>query len=133
MFDVELKLENQPGALAKMGEVLGKNGIPIYGGGVFVHNGIGIAHFLFEDGLRTRNVLETAGIEVISVNQVLIQRLKQGTPGQLGKFTGLMAAAGVNILAQYSDHDNQLILIVDDYEKGKQISKQWMKSIASGV
>ncbi len=36
-----------------------------------------------------------------------------------------MADAGVNIEVLYSDHDNQLILVVDDIEKGREISEQW--------
>jgi hypothetical protein len=34
--------------------------------------------------------------------------------GQLGKITRRIADAGVNIEAMYSDHDHQLILVVDD-------------------
>jgi hypothetical protein len=45
---------------------------------------------------------------------VLVQRLNQGEPGQLGKITRRMAEAGVNIEILYSDHDHQLILVVDD-------------------
>ena len=33
-----------------MGEALGRAGVSIEGGGGFVHNGTGVAHFLFADG-----------------------------------------------------------------------------------
>ena len=33
--------------------------------------------------------------------------------------------AGVNIEVMYSDHDNQLILVVDDDEKARAVSKAW--------
>ena len=36
-----------------------------------------------------------------------------------------MGDAGVNIEVMYSDHDNQLILVVDDFEKGRRVSQQW--------
>jgi hypothetical protein len=42
-------------------------------------------------------------------------------------FCRRIADAGINILAQYSDHANQLIVVVDDLEKGKVVSEQWMK------
>jgi hypothetical protein len=42
--------------------------------------------------------------------------------------TRLMERAGVNIETLYSDHANQLILVVDDYEKGKLVSDQWRES-----
>lgn len=33
----------------------------------------------------------------------------------------------MNILVQYSDHANQLIVVVDDIEKGKLVSEAWIK------
>ncbi len=39
----------------------------------------------------------------------------------------MMADAGVNIKVMYSDHENQLILVVDDFEKGKNVSEKWKK------
>jgi hypothetical protein len=36
-----------------------------------------------------------------------------------------MAEAGVNIEVLYSDHDHQLILVVDDVEKGRSIAAPW--------
>jgi hypothetical protein len=57
---------------------------------------------------------------------ILIQKLSQGEAGQLGKIARRMAEAGVNIEVQYSDHSNQLILVVDDMEKGRQVSASWM-------
>jgi hypothetical protein len=38
-----------------------------------------------------------------------------------------MAAAGVNIEVLYSDHDHQLILVVDDIVKGRAVSEAWMR------
>jgi hypothetical protein len=49
----------------------------------------------------------------------LIQKLRQDEPGQLGNIYREMANANVNIEIHYSDHANQLILVVDDFEKGK--------------
>jgi hypothetical protein len=36
-----------------------------------------------------------------------------------------MADAGVNIEVQYSDHDNRLVLVVDDIQKARAISRAW--------
>ena len=125
MFDVEIDLDDTPGALAQMGETLGATGISIEGGGAFVTNGRGVAHFLFEDGQAAARTLETAGMRIVRVREVVMQRLRQGEPGQLGKLCRLMANAGVNIEVQYSDHANQLILVVDDVEAAKRVSAQW--------
>ena len=127
MKDLTILLENHPGALAKMGEVLGKAGVSVEGGGAFVVDGKAIAHFLFEDSVAARKTLEENGIEVLEDKEVLVQKLNQDQPGQLGKISRMMANAGVNIEVIYSDHQNQLILVVDDYEKGKTVSELWKK------
>ncbi len=53
--------------------------------------GVGIAHFLFADGAAARKALETAGIRVLEEREVVVQRLNQGEPGQLGKIARKMA------------------------------------------
>ena len=125
MKDLAIALDNRPGALADMGEALGKAGVSIEGGGAWVVDGKGIAHFLFEDGSAARRALEAKGIEVLAEREVVVQRLKQAVPGQLGQLARCMGDAGVNIEVMYSDHDNQLILVVDDVEKARAISKMW--------
>lgn len=127
MRDLTIRLGNRPGALAEMGEALGKAGVSVEGGGAFVSDNQGVAHFLFEDGARARKALEERGIEVLADREVLVQRLKQDQPGQLGKIARLMAQAGVNIEVIYSDHQNQLILVVDDLEKGRAVSEAWLR------
>lgn len=127
MYDVSILLENRPGSLAEMGEALGKCGVSIEGGGAWVVDGKGIAHFLFEDGYAAKAALESAGIKVLAVRDVVVQRLKQAVPGQLGQLTRRMADAGVNIEVLYSDHDHQLILVVDDLEKARTVAAKWTK------
>jgi organic hydroperoxide reductase OsmC/OhrA len=123
--DLQIRLENRPGALAEMGEALGKAGVSIEGGGAFVVDGVGVAHFLFEDGAAARRALEAAGIEVIADREVQVQKLDQETPGQLGAVSRRMADAGVNIDVMYSDHAHQLILAVDDATAGARVSQEW--------
>jgi hypothetical protein len=127
MKDIEILLENKPGQLALMGHVLGENKISLEGGGVFHNTDFSIAHFLVEEAERARTVLETVGIKVTRINDVIIQKLRQDVPGQLGAFCKKLADANVNILVQYSDHSNQLIVVVDDYQEGKRISEEWME------
>jgi hypothetical protein len=123
MHDLEIALENHPGALAEMGEALGRAGVSIEGGGVWN----GVAHFLFHDGRAAVRTLEAAGIRVVRVNEVVTLRLRQGEPGQLGKVARRMAEAGVNIEVQYSDHDRQLILVVDDLARGRAVAEEWTR------
>jgi len=125
MKDLTIILEDRPGALAEMGEALGRAGVSVEGGGAFVVGGSGVAHFLFADGEAARQALEAAGIRVLEEREVLIQRLNQAQPGQLGKISRRMAEAGVNIEVLYSDHDNNLILVVNDLERGRAVSEAW--------
>lgn len=125
MFDVAIILEDKPGELARMGEALGAAGISVEGGGGWVVDGKGYMHFLFDDGEAARKALEIAGIKVAAVREVVLQKLRQDVPGQLGMIARRMADAGVNIEVVYSDHANQLCLVVDDYEKGKAVSDAW--------
>jgi hypothetical protein len=125
MKDLAIALENRPGALAQFGEALGRAGVSVAGGGAWVVGGKGVAHFLFEDGAAARRALEAAGIHVLEERDVVVQRLKQAVPGQLGLLTRRMAEAGVNIEVLYSDHNHQLILVVDDLARGRAVSEAW--------
>jgi hypothetical protein len=125
MFDLELHLDDQPGALAAMGTALGAAGVSVEGGGVWTVGGRGIAHFLFRDGDFAKRKLELAGIEVVACRKVVRLRLKQDQPGQLGLLAGSMANAGINIEVLYSDHDNWLVLVPDNFELAARVAADW--------
>jgi hypothetical protein len=127
MQDVEIELENRPGAAAEVGEALGRSGVSVEGGGAWVVNGQAIAHFLVADGEAARHALQSAGIRVLAVHEVVVQRLSQTEPGQLGKLTRRMAEADVNIEVLYSDHDHQLILVVDDVARARSVAEVWTR------
>lgn len=127
MKDLEIILENKVGTLALLGETLGEHKISLEGGGVFNIGEQSIAHFLVEEADRAKEVLARVGITVTKINEVLVQKLRQDVPGQLGMFCRELADANVNVLTQYSDHSNQLIVVVDHYKKAKKVSDKWMK------
>lgn len=114
MHDIEIHMRNEPGQLALMGETLGATGISIEGGGIWVVQGVGVGHFLVEDGPRAQRALEDVGMTVVSCREVITHRLDQAMPGQLGKLCRTLADAGVNVDVLYSDHNGRLIVIVDD-------------------
>ena len=129
MKDLSIVLDHQPGALARLGQALGRAGVSVEGGGAWVVGGLGHAHFLVHDAAATKAeaALADAGIHIAAVRDVLVQRLRQDVPGQLGALCGRMAEAGVNIEVLYSDHDGQLILVVDDLARGREVSAAWMR------
>ena len=125
MYDLALRLADRPGELAKFGEAAGRAGLSVEGGGVFTVGGEAIGNFLFEDGEAAKRAAEAAGIDVVAVRRILVRRLKQDQPGQLGAIGRALADANVNIETQYSDHSNQLILVVNDYDKAAAATAQW--------
>ncbi len=120
-------LEDRPGALAEIGETLGRAGVSIEGGGMFVVDGKGVANFLVDDGTAGWRALKAAGLDVVREDAVVIQRWNQDEPGQLGKLLRKMAQAGVNVLTQYSDHNHQLVLVVDNLRAAQDVSDAWMQ------
>jgi hypothetical protein len=125
MHDVAIELPGRPGSLARFGEILGAAGVSLEGGGVFTVDGVGHAHFLVEDGEAARAALEQGELGTATVRPVLIRRLKQEVPGQLGAIARALGDAGVNIEVQYSDHANRLILVVDDMETAERVTSDW--------
>lgn len=125
MFDLEFYLENRPGALADLGEAMGRAGVPFEGGGVFGIGDRAIAHFLFRDGEAAAHAARKAGIVVVAIRTPIIRRLKQGTPGQLGAISRALVEAGVNVLVQYSDHHNRLVLICDQEDLARRATEEW--------
>jgi hypothetical protein len=126
--DLALRLAHRPGALAALGEALGAAGVSVEGGGAFAVGGQGIAHFLVADAAAARAALEAAGIEVLADREVLLQRLDQERPGELGRLCRAMAGAGVSIEVLYSDHAHRLVLVVDDVERGRRVSEEWTRA-----
>ncbi|MEZ5331938.1 MAG: amino acid-binding ACT domain-containing protein [Thermoanaerobaculia bacterium] len=125
MKDLTIELEHRPGSLAEMGEALGAAGVSVEGGGAWVVDGRGVAHLLVADATAAEAALATAGIRVLAVREVLVQRLDQERPGQLGALARRMAEAGVDIEVLYSDHDHRLVLVVDEPSAGRAVSRAW--------
>jgi hypothetical protein len=48
-------------------------------------------------------------------------------PGALAEMGDALGRAGVSIEVLYSDHEHQLILLVDDLAKGRAVSEAWMR------
>lgn len=123
--DLAVVLRDQPGALAELGEVLGSAGISLEGGGGFTVGDHALVHFLVDDGPGAAAALRAHGISVVGVRDVIQVRLAQAVPGQLGRLARRMAEAGVNIECVYSDHDHQLVLVVDDEAAARRVAEAW--------
>ena len=125
MYDIHVMLPDNPGTLGQFGSLMGRAGVSLEGGGMFTLGGAGRAHFLVEDGAAAARAAEQGGLEVVAVREVLVRRLKQEVPGQLGAICSALGEASVNIITLYSDHANQLILVTDDIDKARRVTAEW--------
>ena len=121
MKDIAIVIENRPGALADMGEILGKNGINMEGLCGIPINDKAIIHILVEDDTVARFVLEEAGFEVSGVREVIVHDIGPiaGKPGTGGKIARKIGNLGVNIDLIYLAEHNKLVIGVDDISRAQ--------------
>ncbi|WP_454856401.1 ACT domain-containing protein [Promicromonospora soli] len=129
--DLEVHLLDRPGALADLGQALGEAGVSLEGGGVFTHDGHAVAHYLVRDGARALAAVTAAGLRPARVRDVVLARLEQEVPGQLGTLARRLGDAGVNVLVQYSDHVGNLVLLVDDADEpaAREVVARWGRRV----
>lgn len=118
MKDIVVILEDRPGTMADMGEILGAWRINIVGICATTHNGEGMIHLLVEDPAGARKALEASGIKVLAERDVLVLDINDRA-GALGEITRKIADAGVNIELVYLAANTRLVVGVDDLEKAK--------------
>ena len=109
---------DEPGMLARIGEVLGQAGVNIDGCSAFTGGGKGVVHVLVSDDEKGIAALTEAGIEVKAARRVVVVKL-DNTPGAIGAACHAIGDAGVNIEQAYFANDNQLVLVCDDVDGAK--------------
>jgi hypothetical protein len=114
--DLTIALEDRPGTLATMGELLGSAGINIEGICGAQDGGQSVVHILVENSPAAREVLETGGFTVTGVRNVIVLNIED-RPGALGELSRKLAEAEVNIELCYLASGTRLVLGVDDLEK----------------
>ncbi len=111
--DLTVSLEDRPGTLAQLGEVLGNAGINIDGMAGFEAGGKGVLHLLVADAAAAREALSDAGIECGEDREVeMVSIVDQ--PGEMGRHLRRVADAGVNVDLAYLATNTRLVLGADD-------------------
>lgn len=110
---------DHPGALAEIGELLGKNRVNIESLAASSHLNEGLAHIVVDDGEDAAEYLKAAGFKVDSVRPVLTTTIDD-KPGAFGAYCRRLLDAGIDISACYVSHkgngETELIFAVDDLE-----------------
>jgi hypothetical protein len=112
--DLTVYLADQPGELARLGNVLGKANVNIDGMcAVTSGGGEGEVHILVSDAGPAFDALASAGIEIASEQEVLVIPIED-RPGALGDVARRLGDAQVNITTTYLATGTRLVLAADD-------------------
>jgi hypothetical protein len=118
-MDVTVVLQDEPGQLAKLGDITGSAGVNIRGMCAFTGEGRGIIHLLIDDDAVERGVaaLTEAGLGVAGQSEVLVVDIED-KPGSLGELARELADANVNIELIYSTFGG-VVIATDDLESAR--------------
>ncbi len=115
MTEFVVSMENRPGRLAALTEVLAAVGVNIEALAAYGHDGKGTVRLIVDDADATRRALSDAALRN-EEHTVLTARLPH-RPGELARLTRSLADAGVNIDAIYVLNSNvdgiELAIAVD--------------------
>jgi len=117
--DVTVYLDDQPGELARLGQILGEAGVNIEGFcAIASAGGQAETHVLIEDAAVAFDALAAAGIEVVFEQEVAVVPVED-RPGELGQVSRKLGDAGVNITLAYLATGTRLVFAADDFAKAK--------------
>ncbi|MDQ3766770.1 MAG: ACT domain-containing protein [Actinomycetota bacterium] len=122
--EIIVAVDNRPGVLAEVGELLGRSEVNIETFSAFTHEGTARIHLIVDDGEEAGEILASNGFRVEAARAVLTATLDD-RPGELGRYCRRLADAGVDIssayLARRSAGESELIFAVDDLDAAKSV------------
>jgi hypothetical protein len=117
--DLTLYLDNQPGELGRVGQLLGQAGVNIEGFCAVQSGGPqSEVHVLVDDITAAFTALAAARIQVASEQEVMVVDVED-RPGVLGEISRNLGDAGVNITLGYLATRTRLVFAADDLAKAK--------------
>jgi hypothetical protein len=119
--DFTVILADEPGELARLGEVTGTAGANIRVLAAFTGESRGVIHLLFDDAdcERARGALEEAGMGIADEREVLVVDIDD-RPGTLGELARELADANVNIDLAYTTFGGvKIVIATDDLENAR--------------
>ena len=118
--DLVIVPDDQPGVLARLGEVAGAAGVNIDALSAFTGGGKGVVHVLVDDHEKALKAFDDAGFDVRAARRVCVAPIPN-EPGALGEATRKLADAGINVEQAYFAADNHLVVVTDDVDGAKQV------------
>ena len=126
MKEFDVLVENRPGELAKICELLGGNGVNIKAIASERSHNEPLVRIVTDDENTTQSSLQRKGIS-FETKDVLSIRLTD-KPGELGRMARKLARAGVNVdsifILSKEDGFTDMALTVDNMKKAKEALRQ---------
>jgi len=117
--DLTIYLDDRPGELARLGQVLGTAGVNIEGFcAVTSGGGRGELHVLIDDATDAFTALAAADIEVVSEQEVAVMPVDD-RPGALGDASRRLGDADVNVTLAYLATNTRLVFAADDLARAQ--------------
>ncbi|MGH2787666.1 MAG: ACT domain-containing protein [Actinomycetota bacterium] len=115
-------VDDRPGILADIGELLGSADVNIETLSATTYNGRGVIHLVVDDGEDAGEILASNGFKVEGARAVMSATLDD-RPGELGRYCRSLSDAGVKISAAYvakrDAGETEMIFAVDNLEAAR--------------
>ncbi|MFP4171006.1 MAG: ACT domain-containing protein [Methanomassiliicoccales archaeon] len=123
MKQFEISVQNRPGEISRVTEILGRNAVNIRGICMGMNTATGSIRIITDDEKTASHALEAAGMS-FSEKDVMTVSLPD-RPGELSKITKTLAKAGINVESLYilgsSSTVERMALGVDQMEKANEV------------
>jgi hypothetical protein len=117
--DLTIYLDDQPGQLARLGEILGNADVNIEGFcAVTSGGGQGEIHVLVDDAADAFAALGEAGIQVATEQEVAVMPVED-RPGALGDASRRLGDARVNVTLAYLATNTRLVFAADNLAEAR--------------
>ncbi len=111
--DLTLYLDDQPGELARIGDILGQAGANIAGlCAVTSGGGQAEVHILVDNATAAFEALQAAGVRIAAEQEVLVLKVED-RPGALGEVARKLGTQRVNLTLAYLATNTRLVLGAD--------------------
>jgi len=124
MMEFEVYVKDRIGAVRDVAKAIGEAGVNIKAISSEVRGDQGLLHVVSEDASATRDALKKGGYKFDEVDVVKVEM--EDKPGELARFTGHLADAGVYVKAAYIlgkvGEKTEVAFTVDNLEKAKQVN-----------
>jgi hypothetical protein len=117
--DLTVLLSDRPGAVAELGEALGKNGVNLEGFFGFVLNNTGWAHLLIDQSHAHAAREALMGIADVAVQTDVLVLEMEDRPGEMGRICRRIADSGVNLKFAYLAAGTRLVVAPDDLVRAR--------------